>query len=184
RPGLALAGALGWFWLTHSHLAEGAARLAEALASGGGGPARARALVAAGALAGQQGRAEEAEAFFSKGIAAWEALGDGAEVATALDTFGWFLFFAGENERGLEAFEQSLALARARDDVGGETRALTGVCQLLVAQGEVVRAEELSRELLELSRRDRDVRSEHFAIHFLADCALIREDYAEAQRLY
>ena len=28
------------------------------------------------------------------------------------------------------------------------------------------------------------MRSEHFAIHFLADCALIREDYAEAQRLY
>jgi predicted ATPase/class 3 adenylate cyclase len=185
RPGrLELTGALGWFWVTHSHLAEGAARLEEALAGGGEGPARARALVAAGAVAGQRGRAEEAETFFSEGIAAWEAVGDEIEVATALDAFGWFLFFAGENERGLEAFERSLVLARARGDRGGETRALTGVCQLLVAQGEIVRAEELSAELLELSRRDRDVRSEHFAIHFLADCALIREDYVEAEQLY
>jgi predicted ATPase/class 3 adenylate cyclase len=184
QPSLELAGALGWFWLTHSHLTEGAARLEQALARGGDGPARARALVAAGAIAGQCGRAEEAEALFSDGIAAWEAVGDEAELAAALDTLGWFFFFADANDRGVDAFERSLALARARADVGGETRALTGVCQLLVAQGEVGRAEELSRELLELSRRDSDVRSEHFAIHFLADCALIREDYDEAERLY
>jgi predicted ATPase/class 3 adenylate cyclase len=153
RSGLAPAGALGWFWLTHSHLAEGATRLEQALAAGGEGPARARALVAAGAIAGQRGRAEEAEAFFAEGISAWEAVGDEAELAAALDAFGWFLFFAGSNDRGVEAFERSLGLARALGDAGGETRALTGVCQLLVAQGDVERADELSRELLDLSRR-------------------------------
>jgi predicted ATPase/class 3 adenylate cyclase len=181
---LELAGLLGWFWLTHSHLVEGAGRLERALPGARGGVAAARALVAAGALAGQRGRRDQAEELFSRGIAAWRTAADARELATALDTFGWFLFFADENERGLAAFEESLELWRSIDGDRGATRALTGVCQLLVAQGDVDRAETLSRELLERSQQDRDLRSEHFAIHFLADCALISADYEAAERLY
>ena len=64
----------------------------------------------------------------------------------------------------------------------GETRALVGVCQVLVALDEVERAEALSHELLE--RGKDDVRTRHFAIHFLADCSLIRGDCAEAEERY
>jgi hypothetical protein len=46
----------------------------------------------------------------------------------------------------------------------------------------VERAEALSRELLERGRDD--VRTRHFAIHFLADCSLIRGDCAEAESRY
>jgi hypothetical protein len=77
-----------------------------------------------------------------------------------------------------------LSLQRRRQDKGGETRALVGVCQLLVAQHRVDEAEALSRELLELSREHDDLRSEHFALHYLADCALMRNDYAEAGGRY
>ena len=62
------------------------------------------------------------------------------------------------------------------------TRALVGVCQVLVALGEVERAETISRDLLE--RAGGDPRTEHFAYHFLADCALIRGDTVEAEKRY
>ena len=53
---------------------------------------------------------------------------------------------------------------------------------MLVALGEVERAETISRELLE--RAEGDPRTEHFAYHFLADCALIRGDTVEAETRY
>ena len=74
--------------------------------------------------------------------------------------------------------------AAASADGRGETHALVGVCQVLVALGEVDRAEALSVELLELARTHDDPRAEHFAHHFLADCALIAGDCDEAEVRY
>lgn len=71
---------------------------------------------------------------------------------------------------------------RRLSDPAGERRALTGVCQVLVAQGNVQRAEALSRELLEIAGGD--ARAEHFAFHFLADCALIEGDCVGAEERY
>jgi len=65
-----------------------------------------------------------------------------------------------------------------------EVRSLVGVCQMLVAEGDVEQAEPLSKQLLELSRERGDLRSEHFAYHFLGDCALIRGDSGEAEDRY
>ncbi len=181
---LEVAGALGWFWLTHSHLEEGARRLAHALElEHASEPSRAvaRALTAAGALAGQQGRRAESDDFFGRAVMQWRDLDEPVELASALETFGWSLFFGGEH-RSLAAFEEGLALRRALGS--GEAPALAGVCQTLVARGEVERAEPLSRDLLDISRRAGDVRSEHFALHFLADCALMRGDYDEAELRY
>jgi hypothetical protein len=181
---LALAGALGWFWLSHGLLAEGRERLSAALAaSSAGGPARARALVAAGALAARLGDAEDGRALVEEGIELWSELDDRRELATALGILGWLLVYdAGDDAGSLRAFERSLALCRERGDPDGETRALTGVCQVLVALGEVERAEALSRQLLELAAGE--PRTEHFAFHFLADCALIRGDVVEARQRY
>ena len=181
---LALAGALGWFWLSHGHLAEGRDRLAAALAaSGAAGPSRARALVASGALAARSGAAEDGRAEVEEGVALWSELDVRSELAAALDTLGWLLVYdAGEDEASLEAFERSLALWQELGDGDGETRATVGVSQVLVALGDVDRAEALSRELLE--RAGGEPRTEHFAYHFLADCALIRGDVAEARERY
>jgi predicted ATPase len=182
---LELAGALGWFWISHSHLAEGSRRIAEARGRAVlEGPAEARALVAAGGLEGQQGNAAQARRQLEQGIALWRAVGDDAELASALDVLGWMLFFNDNDAVGLRAFEESLALRRRLGDRAGETRALTGVCQVLVAQGKVERAEELAHELLHLARPANDLRSEHFAQHYLADCSLIRGDYDRAAERY
>jgi predicted ATPase/class 3 adenylate cyclase len=181
---LDLAGALGWFWLAHTHLAEGRRRLAHALdGTAAHGAARARALTMAGALAGWQGDGDAARPLLADGVSQWRALGDSPELAAALDVAGWALFALAEDAASLEAFEESLELRRELEDRAGELRSLVGVCQLLVAVGDVGRAVPLSQELLELSR-GRDLRSEHFAYHFMADCALIEGDCEEAVRRY
>jgi predicted ATPase/class 3 adenylate cyclase len=181
---LDLAGALGWFWMAHSHLAEGRRRLGRALGvPATEGPVRARAVTMAGALAGWQGDGEAARRLLAEGLALWRLAGDIPELATALDAQGWALFAVGDDPQALSAFEESLGLRRQLGDRAGELRSLVGVCQMLVAVGDVRRAAPMSKELLDLSR-GRDLRSEHFAYHFSADCALIEGDCEEAERRY
>jgi predicted ATPase/class 3 adenylate cyclase len=181
---LKLAGALGWFWLSHGLLSEGGGRLTEALAkSTAAGGSRARALTALGSLTARHGDGDGGRAQVEDAISLWEELDERDELASALDTLGWLLVYDAADDAGsLEAFERSLELRRESGDQAGGTRALVGVAQVLVAIGEVERAESLSRELLELARGE--PRTEHFAFHFLADCALIRGDAEEAEERY
>ncbi len=181
---LELAGALEWFWLSHCHLAEGRGRLKGALAgSTATGRHRARALTASGSLTARLGDADTGRVQLDEGIRLWRDLGDPNELACALDSLGWLLVYdAGDAPGALEAFEQSLELRRELGDRPGEVRALVGVCQVLVALGDTERAESLSRDLLGMA--DGDPRTEHFAFHFLADCALLRDDYEEAEMRY
>ena len=181
---LRLAGALGWFWLSHSHIAEGRRRVSRALtAAAADSRLRARALTAAGVLAAWLGDVDDGRAELEEALELWRRLGDEAELASALDALGWVLVYAAGDDAGaLDAFEKSLELRQSLRDRPGETRALVGICQVLVAMGDVERAEPLSRELLELS--DGDPRSEHFAFHFLADCALIEGDCELAEERY
>ena len=110
----------------------------------------------------------------------WRELGDRDELASALDALGWLLVYdAGDDAGSLEAFECSLELRRELSDGAGETRALVGICQLLVALDDVERAESLVARPARTRPTD-DPRTEHFAFHFLADCALIRGDMEEA----
>ena len=166
---LELAGALGWFWMSHGFLAEGRGRLAGAIAgSAATGRPRARALTASGCLVARHGEVDEGRVQVEEGIALWRDLGEQDELASALDLLGWLLVYdAGDDSGSLEAFEQS---------------ALVGVCQVLVALGKVERGEALSSDLL--ARGEDDARTRHFAIHFLADCSLIRGDCAEAEDRY
>jgi predicted ATPase/class 3 adenylate cyclase len=182
---LQLTGALGWFFHLHSHLAEGRERLDAALAESGGDPRhRARALAGAGTIAGWTGDLRSAREQLEAAIALWRELDEPVEAGLALDALGWVLFVCGEVVEGLQRFEDALDVQR---DVGTPllvNRALVGVCQGLVALGDTEAAEPRAHELLELARREDDVRSEHFAHHFLADCALMRDDCATADDRY
>jgi hypothetical protein len=89
---------------------------------------------------------------------------------------------AGDYVASLAAFEEARSIRQDLGDSAGELRALVGVCQLLVALDEVERAETLSQDLL--ARGKDDIRTKHFAIHFLADCSLIRGDCPEAEKRY
>jgi len=181
---LALAGALGWFWFTRGYLAEGEARLRAALAaSTANGRARARALTASGSLAARTGSVDDGRRRLEEAVARWRELGERQESAAALEALGWLLVYdAGDDAASLAVFEESRSIRQELGDFAGETRALVGVCQVLIALDEVERAEALSHELLDRGRDD--VRTKHFAIHYLADCALIRGDCAEAEERY
>jgi predicted ATPase/class 3 adenylate cyclase len=181
---LELAGALGWFWLSRGLLQEGRGRLAAALAaSGTTGRLRARALTSSGGLVARQGDSPTGIRELDAAVAMWRELGDLDELASALDSLGWPLVYdAADNPRALDAFEESLELRRELGDSAGVTRALVGIAQVLVAIGDTERAETISLDLLD--RADGDPRTEHFAYHFLADCALIRGDPEEAGLRY
>jgi predicted ATPase/class 3 adenylate cyclase len=181
---LELAGALGWFWFTRGYLAEGDARLRATLeASAANGRVRARALTASGSLAARTARVEEGRLRLGEAVARWTELGDQKETAAAWEALGWLFFYdAGDESASLAAFEEARSIRQALGDRAGETRALVGVCQVLVALDELKGAEALAHELLE--RGQDDVRTRHFAIHFLADCSLLRGDCAEAEERY
>jgi predicted ATPase/DNA-binding SARP family transcriptional activator len=181
---LELAGALGWFWLSRGLLREGRRRLSAALAgSGMTGRSRARALASSGALLARHGDAAAGIAELDAAVAMWRELGDLDELASALDSLGWPLVYdAANNSRALAAFERSRELWRELGDEAGVMRALVGIAQVLVAMGETERAEAISLDLL--ARAAGDARTEHYAYHFLADCALIRGDPEEAGTRY
>jgi predicted ATPase/class 3 adenylate cyclase len=181
---LELAGALGWFWFARGYLAEGDAHLTAVLsASDGSDRARARALTASGALAARTGRVEEGRTRLEEAVGHWRELGDRKETAAALEALGWLLVYdAGDDVASLAAFEDAHSIRQELADPAGETRALVGVCQVLVALGEAERAEALANELL--GRAEDDVRTRHFANHFLADCSLLRHDCAAAEARY
>ena len=182
---LHLAGMLGWFWHAHSHLSEGRARLAEALgATTQRDDDRARALAAAGALAGYQGQLDDAPALVDEAIAIWRESGREQDVALALFDLGWGYFFAGDDASARERMEASLEIQRRLGNPALVNRAQLGVLQILVSQGELDDVPRLGAEAIELSRSLGDAWAEHFAHHFLADCALIEGDHATAADRY
>jgi len=182
---LQLAGALGWFFHLHSHLAEGRERLAAPLVKPGGDARhRARALTGVGTIAGWTGDVATARERLESAIALWRELDEPVEAGLALEAFGWAMFVCGEDVEALQRFEEALEIQRRVGTPLLVNRALVGVCQMLVAMGDTDAAEPRAHELVELARRENDVRSEHFAHHFLADCALIRGDCARADDRY
>jgi predicted ATPase/class 3 adenylate cyclase len=184
RRALRLAGALGWFWHLRSHFSEGRARLAQALAKvSDPDETRARALAAAAEIAAWAGDLANARALSEQAVALWREHGRTAEIGSAMIELGWGCFFAGDADARkfmqdgfdlLQSVGQPLLLNRAR----------IGLLQVLVGIGELDAVEPLSREALAVAQRTRDLRSEHFAHHFLADCPLIRGDCAIALPRY
>jgi predicted ATPase/class 3 adenylate cyclase len=177
---LQLAGALGWFWLARSDLAEATRRLEDALASGAeDGSLTARALTSLGAIdVDETDRLSRNE----RAIELWLALGNETELAVGREVLGWALYMCGERSRARQLFEENLELSRRLGHQALINRAIAGVCQLLVANGEFERAEPLARELQAETRDSEDVGCMVSGNHYLADCAMYRGDYALAEQ--
>lgn len=176
-PGaLRLAGALGWFYVLHSHFSAGRRWLRHVL-SGQRIRSRetARALCAASALAAFQGDYMEQEPA-EEGLAIWREVNDKREIVLALDSMGWHQLFAGNKEAGMKAFEEGLQISQELGDQRLMNRASLGICQVLVTEFNVERAEPVALKCLAIALQFDDPRDIHFAHHFLADCALIRGD--------
>jgi non-specific serine/threonine protein kinase len=182
---LRMAGRLGWFWHAHSHFAEGRRRLAEALAGRvERDEDRARALAAAGALAGYHGDLASGRPMFDEAFDIWRELGRELDLALAVFDMGWGCFFVDDLPTGRRCMEEALAISRRLGDPVLVNRSQLGLLQILVAVGELETVPSLCAEARDLSRRLGDPWAEHFADHFLADCALMEGDYPAAAAHY
>jgi predicted ATPase len=181
-----LAGAIAYYWLVRGHALEARERLAGALARyGGSDRVRARALAALGEVVGAVGMDREALSYLNEARGLWRDHGDCLEEADALEIMGYCYVGLGELPQARLAFEESLALREAAGASDLEKAgSLAGLCQELVASGEVERAEPLAQELYDLGARHEARRTEHSGLHYLADCPLIRGDYAESEKRY
>ena len=155
---LQLAGALGWFWDARTHFAEAARRLEHALRPDPvPDPSLARALGAAGTIDSNRGAHVAGLRRLEKALAVSRSLDDEAELAALENALGWALHLADEQPRALQLFEENLEHARSLNHQGLINRALSGICQELVATGDAARAEPLAEELYVLTRDSEDV---------------------------
>jgi len=171
---LRLATALGWFWRVHTHLAEGRARLADALRRcPAEGALRARALLAAGELAAWSAERDAALPLLEEAESLFRAAGDSAQTALALEAQSWAEFQVG-NERAIPLMEASLALQRETGDPYLATRAEVLVLQMLIMREQPELVEPRCPDALAAAEAIGDLRSIHLVHHFYGDCALMR----------
>jgi non-specific serine/threonine protein kinase len=137
RPeaGLRLVGNLWRFWEMRDHLSEGRRWAQRFLASTSGhSAARAKALLAAGNLARDQGNLEEALALHQESHTAYRFLGDRRGEANALNNLGIVAWQLGDHERAGTAFEASRALYRELGDAWGLANSLNNEALVRMSQ--------------------------------------------------
>jgi predicted ATPase len=181
-----LACAIAYYWLLRGRALEARDRLAGVLARyESRDRIRARVLTELGNVVGTIGSDRDALVYLEQGRILWRENGDALGEASALATMGYCYIGIGELEPARLAFEQSLALREASDAAELEIAgSLAGLCQGLVAAGDIERADPLAGELYAIGTRHEARGTEHQGLHYLADCPLIAGDYAEAERRY
>jgi predicted ATPase/class 3 adenylate cyclase len=174
-----LAGAVADYWMVRGHAPEALERLAGAVTRyDTHDRIRARALTHRGELEDNLPTLEEA-------LSLWRELGDAKGEGLALEAIGWAHDHHGDYAAAQDAHEQSLSVRREAgvpELEGASARA--GLCHVLVASGEIERAEAMAQELFEVAADSQASLMHQLALHFLADCPLVAGDYAEAERRY
>jgi non-specific serine/threonine protein kinase len=184
---LEMAGALAWFWQARSHLVEGRGQLTAALEATSPQPprvSRARAVSGIAGLLAWQGDSVGAASAWRDALGIWREVGDEREIALALEGSGWADFVAGEDERAYATFDEYMRLQRATGDIHRIHRAVVAVGQLAVALDRVKEARACAAEILAYCKVHPNTRSEHSAYHYMADCALIEQNFVESLKLY
>jgi predicted ATPase/DNA-binding SARP family transcriptional activator len=169
---LQLAGTRGGDW----------ERLSTALASTSAPPAtRARALMMASIMGRLRGEHETAIQMSEEAVALFRGLGATADECIALNSLCYAYGSGGHDAQMRAAAEEALRVAELTGNALLLSRARQGLCQLFVAEEDAERAEPLARQLFDAAPSSATKRG---AMHYLADCALIREDYDLAVERY
>jgi non-specific serine/threonine protein kinase len=155
--GLRLASALYAFWNWHAHPNEGRRWLESALSRTGSGVVRAsrlraRALVAAGLLAGVLGDFTESAPALEEGLEIARRLGDKPIMANALMALGTVARSEGQFERAKALYVESQILHRDLGDKFGEAIVLHWRSLVARLGGDLEGAEAPMRESLALNR--------------------------------
>ena len=148
---LRLAASLGRFWTIRGYLSLGRQALERALASAGAEedrPARARALMAAGALAIYQSDPAAARELCSQALALHRQAGDDSGVARTLVTLGVIAHEVLDYDGATAFYQESLELHRRLGDRRGIGHVLNNLAAIAMRQGDWAGARRLLEEAL------------------------------------
>src|SRR5579872_7185432 len=185
--GLRLAAALFGFWETRDHLTEGRERLAKVLQLPGAAArtnARARALFAAGVLAGDQGDYASSTALFEESLAIARHLNDKWGTAIALNALAVIAANRGDLAAARALADQNVAAWKELGDRAGVGRSLSNLANVVKSQGDHSQAHSLYHECFSIFRELNDRGGMARALNNQGDIARDQGEGAEAARLY
>src|SRR5271157_1509516 len=185
--GLRLGTALFRYWEIREYLAEGRDLLGKLLKLAGAAAstkARARALFAAGVLAGEQGDYASAEKLMIESKDIGRQLGDKTGVAVSLNALAVTARDRGDITTAHALFEESLELWRELGDLQAVARALSNLANVVKMQGDFERARALYAESLSFFRGLRDRAGVAWSLNYQGDVARDQGDAAAARTLY
>ncbi len=181
---LRLAAAMRQFWLVRGYLSEGRGWLERALSqSSAPSPLlRAKALMAAGALAELQGDSR-AMTFLEEALALFRTAGNDAGAANALTILGGIALTNGDAASASDHMEAAAALIRRSGEPGKAAAALHNLGLVAMRQGDDLRAEPLLTESLSGFRESGNAWAVAVALVNLADLRQRRGDTAAGAEL-
>ncbi|MBC8075048.1 MAG: tetratricopeptide repeat protein, partial [Chloroflexales bacterium] len=180
-----IASALRLFWLVQGHLSEGRAWLDTALARNQAlsEAVQAKALLASGRLAREQGDLQQAATHLAASSSLYQALGDAAGAAVVLGYLGVLAYDQGDFARAAELHTKSLAVRRTTDDQWGVASTLANLGEVTRQQGDHAQAAHFYEESLLLFRELRDSFGTATALTNLGLALRDQGDYTRATAL-
>jgi predicted ATPase len=185
--GLRLGTALFRFWEIREYLAEGRDRLGRLLKLvGAAAPtkARARALFAAGVLAGGQGDYCSSQTLISESRDIAGQLGDKTGIAVSLNALAVVARDRGDVANAYTLFEESLSLWRELGDQKAVARSLSNLANIAKLQGAHNLARALYDECISIFRGLGDRTGIAWSLNYQGDVARDQGDSAAARTLY
>src|SRR5947209_7188347 len=182
---LRLGTALWWFWYTQEHMNEGWNELSRALerSEGVAVQLRARALWAAGSLAGSLGHVERGEVLCKESLALFRGIGDTKGMGDATFHLAHVAFARWDLAAARSLFEESLVCLRETGDKTLTAWALNALALVVLYQGEYARVHPLAEQAVEILRELGDITGVAMAVMTLAEVVFWQGDRARAQTL-
>ncbi len=182
---LRLGTALWWFWYAHEHWNEGWNELSRALdrSEGVAAPLRARALWAAGSLAGSLGHVERGEALCQESLALFREIGDTKGMGDATFHLAHVAFARWDLAAARKLFEESLMFLRETGDKTLTAWALGALALVVLYQGEYARVHPLAEQAVETFREVGDTTGVTMSLMTLARVVFWQGDLVRARTL-
>jgi tetratricopeptide (TPR) repeat protein len=185
--GLRLANALFRYWELREYLAEGRDRLAAMLQLPGAmkdSKLRARALFAAGILAGEQGDFKDALVMIDACLKTSRAIEDKQCVAVALNAKAVYARDGGDLDSASALFEQSLGVWRELGDTSAMARTISNLASVAKLRRDYTRASSLYDECARLFEGLGDGVGVAWSLNYKGDLACEAGDLEAAWSLY
>src|SRR5438132_3715760 len=180
-----LGTALWWFWYAQEHRHEGWNELSRALerSEGVAVPLRARALWAAGSLAGSLGHVERGEVLCQESLALFREIGDTQGMGDATFHLAHIAFARWDLAAARKLFEESLVFLREIGDKTLTAWALGAQALVVLYQGEYAGVHPLAEQAVENFREVGDTTGVAMSLMTLARVVFWQGDLVRARTL-